>query len=106
MTRFGLAKILHLLLSYSVQRRMLESRLNSRAILGVTHPTPLLLSNLKFSMPVYLEQCLGYLNVCKGMKSSLKESGLFRTPLKAAFTVVQYINRQTISQLADIFLSE
>ncbi len=52
--------------------------LNSRAIFGVTHPTPLLSSNLKFSLSVYLEQCLGYLNVCKGMKSSLNESGLFR----------------------------
>ncbi len=56
----------------------IESRLNSRAIFGVTHPTPLLSSNLKFSLPVYLEQCLGYLNVCKGMKSSLSEFGLFR----------------------------
>ncbi len=57
---------------------VLESRLNSRAIFRDTHTTPLLSSNLKFSLPAYLEQCLGYLNVCKGMKSCLYESGLFR----------------------------
>ena len=58
--------------------RHVEYRLNSRAIFGVTHPTLLFSSNLKFSLPVSLEQCLGYLNVCKGMKSCLNESGLFR----------------------------
>ncbi len=64
----GIAKNVFTFLCFKHLTKELESRLNSRAIFRVTHPTPLLSLNLKFSLPVYLEQCLGYLNVCIGMK--------------------------------------